>query len=42
VRVRIDKSGQNNFPASIDNFDVASVTLDFAAGPDEFDSAVAN
>jgi hypothetical protein len=40
--VRVDKSRKNDFPLSIDDFRAACVILDFGAGPDEFDYAVAN
>jgi hypothetical protein len=40
VCVPINKSRQNNLPASIDNVRTARLVLDFAAMPDGFDYAV--
>src|SRR5205823_6857450 len=42
MRVRINKTAENDFPASIDNFRIACFLFYLSAGTDDVDLAVAN
>ena len=42
MRVRVDESGKDDFPASVDNFCIARLFFDLIAGGDDVDSAVTN